>query len=440
MRYAYNAVGKEIDACELSSTGYIRSDTYKCIYCGKHLHFVSESDRCKPHFRHRNDESCIEHYYFNRQQKEQDICDIISNRKSHFHIQWQNLFPKECVEVKFQGKIADVRINLYKEWQLKTLLTSPSSNKLFIEVQHSSISKEEVERRVSTYITDTSSLLWIIDISSCLFHIDHIVLLDSEHYRLRFPKEQPSCLRHLLNLYYQRYVSYIPWVILDSQKQLFLIKRIPKLDCQFLEVYIIKWEDLVDSFNNVVVLNKRERTDVVQSNCTLNYKDYIISLDVIQAQNEVNRIVEILENTPFTEIQDMIDDIYCYLSTVTNKSKIIYKMLNLWLDKYKTLHFSEPMSFGKYQGEPLKNLSDNYIDWVINNCKRMEQSIQDKLKTLQNINKKWLYEKFLNSDKYDHDEDYHDMLLMILDSFARTYNYYKIEKLTGYCFIDNEPM
>ena len=72
MRYAYNAHEKEVDAWDLS-TGYIRSDTYKCIHCGKHVCFVSESYRCKPFFRHRNDESCIDNNYYSRQQKEQDV-------------------------------------------------------------------------------------------------------------------------------------------------------------------------------------------------------------------------------------------------------------------------------------------------------------------------------------------------------------------------------
>lgn len=439
MRYAYNVHGKAIDAWELS-TGYIRSDTYKCIYCGKHLHFVSESDRCKPFFRHRNDDSCIENNYYSRQQKEQDVRDIICNRKSQFHLQWQNLFPQDCVEVKFEGKIADICIDLPKEWQIlqgqKALLSAPSLNKLFIEVQHSSISKEEVKRRVSTYISDTSSLLWIIDISSCVFHIDHIVLLNNEHYRLRFPKEQPSSLRHLLNIYYQRYSSGLPWIMLDYRKQLYLIKRIPKLDCQFLEVHIIKWDEFLSSFDDIVSLNKYDREDVTQSINTMNYKAFIMSLDDIQVQNEVNRIITILENTPFSEIQCIVNQIYCYISNITNKSKVIYKMLNLWLDKYKKMHFSEEMTFGKYQYEPLWKLSDYYVEWVVHNCTRMEQNMREKFETLACLNKKGLYESFMESDDY-----YADDLLDELNYFARTYTCYKIEspkiELKGYSFIEN---
>lgn len=440
MRYAYNIHKKEIDAWELSA-GYIRSDTYKCIYCGKHLHFVSESDRCKPFFRHRNDESCIENNYYSRQQKEQDVRDIISNRKSQFHLQWQKLFPQNCIEVKFQEKIADICINLLKEWQIcqgqKPLLSAPSSIKLFIEVQHSSISNEEVERRVSTYITDTSSLLWIIDISSCIFHVDHIVLLNTEHYRLRFPKEQPPCLRHLLNIYYERYSSGMPWIMLDCRKQLFLIKRIPKIDCQFLEVHVIKWDDFLSSFDDIVSLNKYDREDIIQSINTMNYRDFIISLDDIQVQNEVNRIVTILENTPFSEIQHRVNNIYCYLSNITNKSKVIYKMLNLWLDKCKRIHFSESMSFGKYQGEPLWKLCDYYVEWVVTNCKRMEQNMQEKFETLACLNKKGLYESFMESEDY-----YADDMLDELSYFARKYTCYKREspkiELKGYSFIEND--
>jgi hypothetical protein len=439
MQYAYNAHEKEVDAWELSA-GYIRSDTYKCIYCGKYVHFVSESDRCKPFFRHRTDESCIENSYYYRQQKDQDVRDIICNRKSDFHLQWQNMFPQDCVEIKFQDKRTDVCIELCKEWQIlqgqKVLLNAPSSSKLFIEIQHSSISIEEVKRRVSTYITDTSSLLWIIDISSCIIHIDHIVSLNTEHYRLRFPKNQPSCLRHLLSLHYQRYSSGMPWVILDYKKQLFLIKRIPKLDCQFLEVYMIKWEEFINSFNDIVILNNYAKTDVILSTNTMHYRDYIISLDDVKVQNEVNRVVTILEHTPFSEIQHKVNDIYCYLSNITNKSKVIYKMLNLWLEKYKKIYFAESMSFGKYEGEPLWTLSDNYINWVLENCKMLDENFQEKLEILESINKKWIYESYFCNDDYNT-----EYLLEKLSYFSRTYRCYEIDhpeiKFQGYSFIEN---
>jgi uncharacterized protein (DUF3820 family) len=439
MQYAYNAHDKEIDAWELS-TGYIRSDTYKCIHCGKHVSFVSESDRCKPFFRHRNDESCIGNSCYSRQQKEQDVHDIICNRKSDFHLQWQNIFPQDCVEVKYKDKRADVCIDLCEEWQIRqgqnVLLNAPPLSKLFIEIQHSSISNEEVKHRVSIYITDTASLLWIIDISSCLIHIEHIVLLNTEHYRLRFPKHQPSCLRHLLNLHYQRYTCGTPWVILDYKKQLFLIKRIPKLDCQFLEVHMLKLEEFINSFNDIVILNNYLRVDVVQSTNTIDYKNYIISLEDIRVQNEVNKVIAILENTPFGEIQHLIDDIYCYLSKITNKSKIIYKMLNVWLDKYKKIHFSEPMSFGKYKGGPLWSLSDNYINWVLENCKRIDENIQDKLEIIKSINKQWLYECFFYNN--DCNADY---LLEKFSYFSRAYKCYEIEhhkiKLQEYSFIED---
>lgn len=401
MRYAYNKSGKEVDACELS-IGYLRSDTYKCVYCGKDLHFVSESDRCKPFFRHHNDQSCVDTNSCYRQQKERDVSDIISNWKSTFHKQWQELFPKHCTEVKFGGKIADVCIDCNDEWQLvhddKGLFSVPSSQKLFIEIQHSPMSKEEVKRRVSTYITNTSSLLWVIDISSCLFHIEHIIMLNSQHYRLRFPKDQPSCLRNLLNLYYEKWSCGVPWIMLDSKKHLFVIKKIPKPDCQFLEVYVITWREFIDSFQDMVDLTESTRVDVELSAAQFNYREYVVTLDDVSCQNEVDRVVSILEHTPFSEIQEYVLNIYGYVGYITKSSMIIYKMLNLWLEKYKKMYFAETIPFGKYEGTPIWRLPEHYVEWVTNNCNRIDHCLLQKLEELTCLSKSALYSYYKHDD------------------------------------------
>jgi uncharacterized protein (DUF3820 family) len=195
---------------------------------------------------------------------------------------------------------------------------------------------------------------------------------------------------------------------------------------------MIKWEEFINSFNDIVILNNYAKTDVILSTNTMHYRDYIISLDDVKVQNEVNRVVTILEHTPFSEIQHKVNDIYCYLSNITNKSKVIYKMLNLWLDKYKKIYFAEPMNFGKYEGERLWTLSDNYINWVLENCKRIDENIQEKLEVLESINKKWIYESYFCNDDYNV-----EYLLEKLSYFSRTYMCHPKIKLQGYSFIEN---
>ncbi|MEB8346900.1 hypothetical protein OO010_12630 [Flavobacteriaceae bacterium KMM 6898] len=81
------------------------------------------------------------------QHENRENCDSFYEPITEWHLQWQNKFPEKWREVKIQKKDKIHRADVY----------TPQG--LTIEVQHSSISSEQIEEREKFY----GKLIWIID-------------------------------------------------------------------------------------------------------------------------------------------------------------------------------------------------------------------------------------------------------------------------------------
>jgi competence CoiA-like predicted nuclease len=171
MKIVIDSQGEWISIDDLA-LGMLHSEEYFCPDCQEPVIYVSRSDRAGAHFRHQVESHCS--YDGDR------TCKMYLNKKSDFHLTWQGLFPKKCLEVV----IGSNRVDIY--------LTS-SDNNLVIEVQHSPISRQDLIKRENQY----PNLWWIFDLQNSKFTIEHLRTYVEDTYRLKFFKGDSSFMQLL---------------------------------------------------------------------------------------------------------------------------------------------------------------------------------------------------------------------------------------------------
>ena len=81
------------------------------------------------------------------------MCDKWWESKTPWHIQWQNLFPKEWQEVRVDNP------NDADDWHIADVCTSDG---LVVEFQHSTISDFQREEREKFYTTFKNDMIWVV--------------------------------------------------------------------------------------------------------------------------------------------------------------------------------------------------------------------------------------------------------------------------------------
>lgn len=125
---------------------YTKPDVVKCK--NNHLLCGVQGDHNEWHFRH----ICSE-----------DICNPVSE----WHLEWQRNFEK--TEVRF-NKILD---------QFENRRADIVEGDYIVEVQHSSISKDEVDNRNKDYSLHGKEVIWVIDATKCIVN-DKILTIDTK--------------------------------------------------------------------------------------------------------------------------------------------------------------------------------------------------------------------------------------------------------------------
>lgn len=375
MKYALHRTGREIDATELGN-GTIRSNAYRCIFCKKKVTYVIGSHRTSPHFRHKNEESCVTMELF---KKLEEQCELrIANNKSQFHKLWQSVFGSDNTEViiKFQGEkhVADIYLESDSPFTLKCedeieILTT---KKLVIEVQHSNISPSDALNRHIVYNSNGSVLLWIIDICDIPHKVERFKTLTQDKLRILFPEKQHKGLTTII----KNCINSI--IILDSGSSLFKLNRC-LLDDGFAEVYYVSRQGLLKQFRDQGFQVKSEvfgNSDPIVPE-TRDYTPHLRALDM-KDQVDVDEVINMIEEIPLRclregmqiyskqEYSTIIEMVASWIGTLSNRHMSGYEMLNIWRSHIKDTNYClYRLGFGKHANVPLNKLPINYLNWLI---------------------------------------------------------------------------
>ena len=83
-----------------------------------------------------------------------EMCDKWWENKTEWHIQWQNLFPKEWHEKRINNKNGN-------DWHIADICTADG---LVVEFQHSNITADEQQERENFYKIMPRNMIWVVDI------------------------------------------------------------------------------------------------------------------------------------------------------------------------------------------------------------------------------------------------------------------------------------
>ena len=407
--------GREVDAADLSY-GSLRSNTYTCLCCKNAVSYVTGSERAKPHFRHKHDESCISHLSY--KQIEEQAEARISNRKSTFHTWWQLLFDKNNIEVRVSEgnkvQIADVYLNSERPFIIRTdtgeNLFTRSTNNLIIEVQHSTITSNDAKQRDVFYNTENRQLLWIFNIAHIPHTIDRFITVTQDKMRILFTKQQHS---GLVNVAKHCNKSTI---LLDVGNYLFKIKDVC-FDNGFTHVVPLSKKSFIEQLqaHNVTVnLDKYINTNEKYTFSERNYKTFIDALD-IRYQVDVDEILNMIEDIPISclregcqlythnEYNSYIEMVARWLGNVSNSNPLVYKLLQQWISFIRKTYYSNDfLTFGKHKYEPICNLPQAYLKWILEERIIKDEDLDAKLLELRSMDQWFLNHYFKNPGKLVH--------------------------------------
>ena len=114
----------------------LENEKYYCPLCNEELIVKNKGYKKSPHFAHKPHGACSESRY-------SDMCK--------WHINWQNRFPEECIEV------------LKKDENGKKHIADVLINNIEIEFQHSHMPFEEFNDRNEFYSIFNYHVIWIFD-------------------------------------------------------------------------------------------------------------------------------------------------------------------------------------------------------------------------------------------------------------------------------------
>lgn len=378
MKYARSETGREIYAMDLCH-GQIRSNLYTCLFCGKSVSYVTGSDRANPHFRHKNDESCI-YTSFSKKELEEQAELRISNHKSSFHKWWQSAFHKNNIEVKMKHDekqhIADIYLESNTCIKLKTddhqELLSTSIQRLVIEIQYSNISASDAKNRDIFYNKHNQKLLWIVDISRYPHKIDKFKTLTQDKFRVIFPNKQHTGLSNIITNCKQSII------LLDNGNYLFKLNRYI-MDSGFASVSPLSRHGFLEQLSEQgfdINIASATKTNLIVSD-SRNYSQYLTALETTR-QVDVDEIINMIEDIPVPCLREghatyaskaydtYIDMVVSWLGNVSNGNVLVFKILQMWIAHIKKIYYShDRLNFGKYKNVPINELPQSYLKWLL---------------------------------------------------------------------------
>ena len=401
MKYALLESGREINALDISN-GTLRSNNYNCICCGNTVTFVTGSYRSKPHFRHKNEESCIN--YSNYSIITQDADDRIENRKSKFHKDWQSFFTKDTTEVRIKEQnklhIADIYLKNPTPFQFTTNILKTSVKNLVIEIQHSHISLSDAKQREQFYVIDNRALIWIIDISHIQHKIEQYTTFTQDKTRILFTGKQHGGLTNIIKGCQKSIV------ILDNGTYLFKVIN-AHLDSGFTEVFPISKSYFLQQLSIDTFINNQQSLTIEMRS----YRDYISALDD-EIKVDIDEILNMIEDIPITclregcqlyaskEYETYVEMIVSWMGIVSNRNPIVYKVMVIWLNNVRKTHYvHDKLEFGKYKNTSICNLPQHYLKWVLEEGKIKDKELEIKLLELRMMDTWFVNHCFKNASK-----------------------------------------
>ena len=405
MKIALNPNNQLIEASELDK-GYARSNDYRCVECQELLIFVSSSKRAIAHFRHEKESICI--------MEDKIRCqNIEGERLSKFHRTWQQIFPKEYLEVPVikdnKKHIADILIGLQTEFNLTDaanikLFTNPI-NRLTIEIQHSSISKEMMLSRENNYCGNNSGLIWIFDVSESDSVIEVIKTYVGTKMRIRYRSGKSSFMNLLTNANKMRRI------ILDyGTEYLYMLKHDINVDHDYLESTIIKREDFLAQISKLINVNLKWPDKMKVDDIKLyDYKDVMSKLSgKISLNNitDIGKTFHMIEQMPFKYFRNELywENSYGFLyvgkilSKLSNKNNEVKKLWIKWVRRHKS-EFKDKSPYKQDEGINIGDLSDERIQWLSGNANIKSRELIEKIDMLHHMTISRLIREWGNSSE-----------------------------------------
>jgi competence CoiA-like predicted nuclease len=397
MRLARNSEGSIIK-CQDIENGVVKSNEYYCNKCDNVVFYISGSERNCSHFRHKKDKSCI--YYYNNQIG--DDC-FEANIMSEFHRNWQEIFPNENIEYKIEKNekkhYADIYISYHTTFNICDIFEKNKSN-MVIEIQYSAISYTTLYEREKHYISDDTNLIWIFNVKDKC-EVERVVLFNETIYRLRLKG------KHYFTELFK--INKTQNILLDNGGlYLYLIINKPEYDKELLQVKKISRKTFLQQISNILGKEIKNVCDTSNNRVKVyDYENTIINIQDISNKNkdQLRYIFYVLETIPFSYLNDIFEEYnntfsdekwYCdncsfdnfwnnqkcwkckyskpfnigelisILSIISNKHESILNIFTRFVEKNRA-NVNTTISFGKYSGYELVDISAKYLDWLKEN-------------------------------------------------------------------------
>lgn len=369
MRYAHReSCRAPVDSHALTASGEIRAQDFSCLRCCEGVSFVSEScDGKSSHFRHGKGASCTVGA------TTQDIDNIYENGMSVFHRTWQGLFDGTCREVRVGNHRTDVLLDADPTIHLATF---GGKRRWALEIQHSSISAEDVTSRQTTLDSEDRGLIWIVDASACKRYIERVLSRDTDTTRMSFPNMQPPAVSHLMHAARIMSPPTTIRLVLDIGCDVLWVADMSSPAGQALTVEPIEREEFIRQLRcatrgSDLVVGAWPESD--RSRCPpVDVVDYRPMQDELSrdAASDVEIVIEVMETVPFHLVNSQFtwQDIGHTMRAVTGGQKEAYDAWSAWVSRRWRKSFRERMTFGPHKGTMVCNLPEGYISWLLRTC------------------------------------------------------------------------
>lgn len=436
--------------------GITLSKDYYCLKCENRMAYVKEHKNngrvIFPHFRHLNDKNkeiddC--EYYSKQNYSSEDKKNDIKNKKSGYHMFWQNLFEVSNLEYKIleNKKLHYADIYLEKD-EIKindeqgNSIFKINPKKLVIEIQHSKITLEVLKERTNFYKNsdEKRELIWIFDLENkCKIY--KIKLFNEVKYRIKLLDPHTHSFTQIYNT--NEIKESI--IILDNgNDDIYLVKEQPTLDKDYLEVNKISKNHFLEEINKNIELNKdylKKMNDLKKEKYILfDYETPINELNIRDDKKNILRhIFYVMENIQYYILKDtLLEMLYAYLMYYSNNNKKVWELFKNYVLENIPM-YNDEIDFGIYKGMQLNeilineksynDLKDWYYTYNWNDKNNKSQKTLNKILELKNnidIMLKTNHFYYKNKDVQniinDCGTDYYKKIKYILTDYKILYN------------------
>ena len=123
-------------------------------------------------------------------------------------------------------------------------------------------------------------------------------------------------------------------------------------------------------------IEELKRLDMLYDDRTQNGQFYLSKRS--RFYRKIYKIFYIIERIPFT--LDLVLITGEILSRIAPNEKEVIRAWKKWVIEHRP-KFKEKFTFGKFEGEEISEVPDDYILWISNNCELPDQ-LEDKIKIL----------------------------------------------------------